>query len=83
MTIIEKIMEEAEIKMYDNWASDASDMKSLEQILTKHLSDKVIVDKKVIDDMIDGYKNAYSKWIIFIRPIDISYKLKSLLANQE
>lgn len=36
---IEAIMEEAEIQLYDNWDSWASDMSNLRAILEKHLQE--------------------------------------------
>lgn len=39
MNKIEAIMEEAEIQLYDNWDSWASDMSNLRAILEKHLQE--------------------------------------------
>lgn len=58
----------------------------LEQILTNHLSDKVIVERKVLEEMIEKYDD-FIWWIWPISETEYYIKemiidIESLLANQ-
>jgi hypothetical protein len=63
MNKIEAIMEEAEIQLYDNWDSWASDMSNLRAILEKHLQEPT-EEKPTVATVLayeQWYKEALSK----------------------
>lgn len=40
-------------------SKDYYSAREMRKLLQKHLSDKLIIDKKVIEELIDEYQNAY------------------------